>query len=104
MTTTSATIILTAEALQDYMADYAEKVAKEAVEAALAAKMPAVKKEQQRLLTSTEVMTMLHVSRTTLWQWERIGKLVPVCIVGKNKRYNPNHVNALINTTHYDIR
>lgn len=49
-----------------------------------------------QLLSVDEVCSLLGVSRVTLWNWERAGKLEPVRF-GRMKKYTQRSVDALVN-------
>lgn len=49
-----------------------------------------------QLLSVEEVSSLLGVSRVTLWNWERSGKLEPVRF-GRMKKYTQRSVDALVN-------
>ena len=86
----NAILPITLAELRDYLQDFADDIAREAVRKALETR-PA-----NELMTTAEVCDALHVCRGTLGNWERTGLLTPVQRVGKQKRYSRQMVEALM--------
>lgn len=53
------------------------------------------KPKEDRELTRKEVMEMLHVSESTLWQWEQQKYLVPARRVGRRPIYLESQIKNL---------
>lgn len=86
----NAILPITLAELKDYLQDFADEIAREAVRKALETR-PA-----NELMTTAEACDALHVCRGTLINWERTGLLTPVQRVGKQKRYSREMVEALM--------
>lgn len=52
-------------------------------------------KEEDQYLSPNETVSILRISKPTLWRWEKHGFLVPVKIAGK-KYYRKSEVDALL--------
>jgi len=74
--------------------EFAAKVVKEATDKLLEVKA-AKANESNELLKVTEVIDLLRVSRVTLHEWARKGKLNPIKI-GYNVRYSKSEIDRFI--------
>ena len=52
-------------------------------------------KEEDQYLSPNETVSILRISKPTLWRWEKHGFLVPIKIAGK-KYYRKSEVDALL--------
>ena len=64
---------------------------KEFAEEIISNALSAREKEDDTLLTATEVSRMLEVDKTTLWRWEKNKQLMPIRI-GSKVRYKSSEV------------
>ena len=52
-------------------------------------------KEEDQYLSPNETVSILSITKPTLWRWEKHGFLVPIKIAGK-KYYRKSEVDALL--------
>lgn len=48
------------------------------------------------LISSQEIMSLFHISRTTVWRWRKTGTITPVKCVGAKNLYRRSDVEKLI--------
>ena len=56
-------------------------------------------KEQEVLLTPSEVATLFRVDPKTVTRWAKAGKLTSIRTLGGHRRYKESEVKALLITT-----
>ena len=56
-------------------------------------------KEQEILLTPSEVATLFRVDPKTVTRWAKAGKLTSIRTLGGHRRYKESEVKALLSTT-----
>jgi excisionase family DNA binding protein len=56
-------------------------------------------KEQETLLTPSEVATLFRVDPKTVTRWAKAGKLTSIRTLGGHRRYKESEVKALLITT-----
>ena len=54
-----------------------------------------MKKKEEELLTSKEVMEILRISKSTLLRYEKVGK-IPFIRIGRMKRYKKKDIQKII--------